>query len=230
VADLPWENVGPAFKKTKKRSAILVELDRCTGCHACSVSCKTEHEVGLGDFRIRVRYFERPEPDRTTIAFAPMLCMHCQDAPCMSACPTEAIGRLDDGRVVINEEKCCGNKACIAACPYGAIFINEDTGRAEKCDLCTHRTEVGLDPACVSACPTEALKFHDLGDAADPVTQTARRRGARAWKEGEGTSPSVLYVRHEEWMEDKANTGVQISPADEDIIYEQNNFEHLRGK
>ena len=79
-------------------------------------------------------------------------------------------------------------------------------------------------------CPTEALKFHDLGDATDPVTQTAKRRDAKAWKQEEETSPSVLYVRHEAWMEDKANAGVQISPADEDIIYEQNNFDHLRGK
>ena len=222
---IPWENVGPQFKKPLKQAAILVDLHRCTGCHACSVSCKTEHEVPLGDFRMRVRYLERPAPQESQLAFVPMLCMHCQDAPCMKACPTSAIGRLDDGRVVIDEDKCCGNKACITACPYGAIFINDDTRKAEKCDLCTHRTEVGLDPACVSSCPTEALKFHDLGDESDEVTAMAKKQNAKAWKEDAETFPSVLYVNHEKWMEDKVNVGVQISERDEDPIYEQDNFD-----
>jgi len=221
---IPWENVGPQFKKPFKQAAILVDLHRCTGCHACSVSCKTEHEVPLGDFRMRVRYLERPAPQQNQLSFVPMLCMHCQDAPCLKACPTSAIGRLEDGRVVIDEDKCCGNKACVAACPYGAIFINDDTNKAEKCDLCTHRTEVGLDPACVSSCPTEALKFHDLGDESDEVTAMAKQQNAKAWKEDAETLPSVLYINHDKWMEDKVNLGVQISEQDEDPIYEQDNF------
>jgi Fe-S-cluster-containing dehydrogenase component len=223
-SEIPWENVGPAFKKPRNQAAMLVDLNRCTGCHACSVSCKTEHAVPLGDFRIRVRYLERPESERTQLAFVPLLCMHCQDAPCLDACPTSAIDRLEDGRVVVDADRCCGNKACVAACPYGAIFINAFTQKADKCDFCTHRTEVGLDPACASACPTGALKFHDLGDENDPVTQMARKQNARAWKEGEQRRPCVLYVDHEEWMEDKVNLGVRLSPADEDPIYEQDNL------
>ncbi len=222
---IPWENIGPQFKRPQKQAAILVDLRRCTGCHACSVSCKTEHEVPLGDFRMRVRYLERPAPDQAQLSFVPMLCMHCQDAPCQKACPTSAIGRLDDGRVVIDEDLCCGNKACITACPYGAIFINAETQKADKCDLCTHRTEVGLEPACVSSCPTEALKFHDLGDESDPVTQMAKQAGAKPWKEDAGTLPSVLYINHEPWMEGKANLGVKLSENDQDPIYEQDNFE-----
>ena len=223
--ELPWERVGAQYRKDYKQAGILVELQRCTGCHACSVACKTEHDVPLGDFRMRVRYLERPDETHTRLSFVPMLCMHCQDAPCLKACPTSAIGRLGDGRVVIDEDKCCGNKACVAACPYGAIFINEETQKAEKCDLCTHRTEVGLDPACVNACPTDALKFHDLQDDSDVVTATAMEKSAKAWKEDAETLPSVLYVGHEGWMEEKANLGVQLSERDEDPIYEQNNFD-----
>lgn len=227
--ELPWERVGPQYAKRFRQAAMLVDLQRCTGCHACSVACKTEHDVPLGEFRMRVRYLERPEETQTTFSFAPLLCMHCQDAPCLSACPTSAIGRLDDGRVVIDGDKCCGTKACIAACPYGAIFINADTRKAEKCDFCTHRTEVGLDPACVDACPTDALKFHDLLDPEDEITKKARKRNARGWKENSGTKPSVLFIGHEDWMEEKANLGVRLSDRDEDPIYEQNNFDTKGG-
>jgi tetrathionate reductase subunit B len=128
--ELPWEKIGPQYRKNYGQAAILIDLQRCTGCHACSVSCKTEHEVPLGDFRMRVRYMEDPNPERNQLSFVPMLCMHCQDAPCLKACPTSAIGRLDDGRVVIDDDKCCGNKACVTACPYGAIFINDNTQKA----------------------------------------------------------------------------------------------------
>lgn len=222
LSPIPWENVGPQFKRAMKQAAILVDLHRCTGCHACSVACKTEHEVPLGAFRMRVRYLEQPQKQQ--LSFVPLLCMHCQDAPCLNACPTSAIGRLDDGRVVIDDEKCCGNKACVAACPYGAVFINDQTNKAEKCDLCTHRTEVGLNPACVDSCPTDALKFHDLADETDEVTIMAKKQNAKAWKEDAKTRPSVLYINHEKWMEEKVNIGVQISEKDADPIYEQNNF------
>lgn len=220
---LPWERVGPAFRKDYKQAGILVDLQRCTGCHACSVACKTEHDVPLGDFRMRVRYLEQPE-QKQQLSFVPLLCMQCQDAPCLNVCPTSAIARMDDGRVVIEEDKCCGNKACLTACPYGAIFINEATKKAEKCDFCTHRTELGLEPACVDACPTTALKFHDWANPDDPVTQVAKAKQAKAWKADAGTKPSVTYIGHEAWMETKVNLGVKLSQQDEDPIYEQNNF------
>ncbi len=216
-SDVPWENIGQP--QARQRAGMVVDLHRCIGCHACSVACKTEHSVPLGGFRTRVRYLERP--DRPTIAFLPLLCMQCQDAPCLDACPTEAIQRDEDGRVQIDKERCCGNKACIAACPYQAIYIDEATGLADKCDFCTHRTEVGLDPACAAACPTEALRFGDLDDASDPVTRYAAERGARAFKEDAETRPSVLFVGHEEWMEESAKSGIQMSPDDDDIVYEQ---------
>lgn len=222
MSNIPWNNIGPGKGKKMKRAGMVVDLRRCIGCHACSVSCKTEHNVPLGGFRTRVRYLnkERPAPQGTTISFLPLLCMHCQDAPCISSCPTEAIERNADGRVNINDSKCVGEKACVSACPYGAIYIDPQTKVADKCDFCTDRTAYGLSPACVSVCPTEALRFGDLDDASDPVTQYAQANNARAFKEGAGTKPSVLYIEHDTWMEDKAKS-VQLLPDDEDIIYEQ---------
>jgi len=88
-----------------------------------------------------------------------------------------------------------------------------------KCDFCEHRTAVGMEPACVESCPTSALRFGDLGDAADPVTQYAKANDAKAYKEDAGTDPSVLYIGHEEWMESAAK-GVQISDDEAGIVYE----------
>jgi len=220
---LPWEQVGAEFKKPKKQVGMLLDLNRCVGCHSCSVSCKTEHEVPLGNFRMRVRYLERPDEGRT-IAFAPLMCMHCEDAPCMDACPSNAIVRMDDGRVIVEESKCDLDQECVKACPYGAISINEEKEVAEKCDFCVHRTEVGLEPACASTCPSSAIEFGDLGDPEDPMTKKIAKEGGKPWKESAGTKPSVYYIGHESWMEDKVNTGVQLDPKDEDIVYEQNNL------
>ncbi|MEM7350337.1 MAG: 4Fe-4S dicluster domain-containing protein [Acidobacteriota bacterium] len=217
LEEIPWENLSRE-QPARGRAGMVVDLERCIGCHACSVACKTEHSVPLGGFRTRVRYLERP--DQPTLAFLPLLCMQCQDAPCLDACPTEALSRGADGRVEIDQDRCCGNKACIAACPYQAIYINGD-GLADKCDFCTHRTDVGLDPACVAACPCDALRFGDLDDSEDPVSRYAEERSARPFKEDAGTRPSVLYVGHEDWMESAANCGIQISRDDRDIVYEQ---------
>ena len=219
---LPWERVGPEFKKSYKRAGMLIDLDRCTGCHSCSVSCKTENEVPLGNFRMRVRYLE--QPDNKQITFAPLICMHCVDAPCMKACPSKAIKKGDDGRILIDESRCDLEKECVEACPYGAISINVEKEVAEKCDFCQHRTDVGLEPACVNNCPTDALVFGDLDDPESRISKLAAKRDARPWKPEAKTNPSVLYVNHETWMEKKVLTGVQLDPGDEDITYEQNNL------
>ena len=213
---LPWENLSDA--KPMKQVGMIIDLRRCVGCHACAVACKTEHEVALGGFRIRTHYLHRP--DRPTFRFLPMMCMHCQDAPCIPACPQEAIQRLPDGRVDINKGDCLTNRDCIKACPYDAIHIDPQTERADKCNLCQQRTEVGLQPACVEACPTEALKFGDIGDAGSEVAVLAVKGEAKPFRAEKNTKPSVLYIGHEKWMEEKVK-GVQLAPGENGVIYEQ---------
>lgn len=216
---LPWAIPAQSRALTRQRAGLVIDLDRCTGCHACSVTCKTEHQVPLGGFRNRVRYLQAPNAHQ--LSFLPLACMHCQNAACIAACEHQAIVRLDDGRVQIDDDRCDGAGDCISACPYGAIYMNDQTGRADKCDLCTNRTSLGLDPACTNACPNEAIRFGDLDNPADPVTQYAAERGAKPFKADTGAAPSVLYIGAEKWMEAAVNTGVQLSRDDSDITYEQ---------
>ena len=103
----------------------------------------------------------------------------------------------------------------------GAIGMDPQTGRADKCDLCADRTDVGLDPACVNVCPTDVLRFGDLDDPQDDVTRYAAQHDALPMKPEEKTKPSVLYIGLERWMEDRAVGGVQLSPDEDELIYVQ---------
>jgi tetrathionate reductase subunit B len=213
----PWEKAGKNDAKPITQVGMIVDLRRCVGCHACAVACKTEHNVALGGFRIRTHYLDRP--DRPTFRFLPMMCQHCKDAPCITACPNDAIVRLKDGRVDINKGDCLTARKCIASCPYDAIHIDPDEEVADKCNFCTQRTSVGMQPACVEACPTDALRFGDMGDAGSEVALIAAREKAVAFREDKGTRPSVVYIGHEKWMEN-AVKGVQLSDGENGIIYE----------
>jgi tetrathionate reductase subunit B len=215
---LPWENLSGEGVKPMKRAGIVVDPRRCVGCHACAVACKTENDVPLGGFRIRTHYLKRP--DGPQHFFLPMMCQHCVDAPCMPACPNDAIERGADGRVLINKKDCRTDTACIKACPYDAIYVDEQAGKADKCNLCPQRTDVGLDPACVEVCPTEALRFGDLGDLDSAVSEYADKHNAKPFRPEHETKPTMQYAGLEKWME-KAAKGVQLSEGDNDIVYER---------
>jgi len=215
---LPWENLRREGVKPMQRAGMIVDPHRCVGCHACAVACKTEYALPLGGFRIRTHYLQRP--DRPTHFFLPMMCQHCQDAPCLAACPHDAVVRLSDGRVDINQKNCQSDTSCIKACPYDAIYLDPQTHKADKCNLCTPRTEVGLQPACVEACPTEALRFGDLGDLNSAVSTIADRDHAQPLRPQHGTKPTIRYVGLQPWMEQQAK-GVQLSDSDNDIVYER---------
>jgi Fe-S-cluster-containing dehydrogenase component len=215
---LPWENLSRDGVKPLKRAGIVVDPRRCVGCHACAVACKSENDVPLGGFRIRTHYLQRP--DKPKHFFLPMMCQHCQDAPCIPACPNDAIVRGKDGRVDINKADCRMDTACTKACPYDAIHIDEQANKADKCNLCPQRTEVGLDPACVEVCPTEALRFGDLGDLDSDVSRYADKHGAKMLRPEHETRPTVVYAGLEPWMEKQAK-GVQLQQGENDIVYER---------
>jgi Fe-S-cluster-containing dehydrogenase component len=163
---------------------IIVDLNRCTGCMTCVIACKQENLTRPTVWWNKILELESESLDRIT--YVRHACMHCEDPPCMAACPLAAIYRRPDGIVLIDHAKCEGVGDCVDACPYGAIDINpaadyfpdqklpfeEETephrqhppGKAGTCTLCVHRIDAGQEPLCVSSCTAKAMTFGDLDD------------------------------------------------------------------
>ncbi len=157
----------------------VIDQTRCIGCHACSTACKSENAVPLGVNRTYVKSVDVGQFPTARRAFQVTRCNQCDHPPCVTACPTTAMFRRPDGIVDFDKSICIGCKACIAACPYDAIFINPEDHSAEKCNFCAHRIEVGLEPACVIVCPTEAIIVGNLKDPERSCSTRARIR--RPW-------------------------------------------------
>ena len=147
-----------------KKFGWLIDTRRCFGCHACEVSCKEENDVPLGPFIRQTIYKDVGEYPKVARMFLPMSCQHCEDAPCLKACPCGALHKETGGTVAIDYDICCGHGTCAEVCPYGAIYLDPVAKQAVKCHNCYHRTEVGMEPACVPTCPSDALYFGDLND------------------------------------------------------------------
>lgn len=175
------------------RWAKVIDHDSCIGCHACSTACKSENEVPLSVNRTYVKYVDVGVFPQTRRAFQVTRCNQCADAPCTHACPTRAMYARDDGIVDFDKSICIGCKACIAACPYDAIFINPEDHSAEKCNFCAHRIDVGLEPACVVVCPTEAILIGDLEDPDSRVAQMAHREPVSVRRPEKETRPKLFY-------------------------------------
>lgn len=176
-----------------ERWAKVVDHSRCIGCHACSTACKAENLVPLGVNRTYVKYVDVGEFPSARRAFQVTRCNQCADPPCVEACPTAAMHQRRDGIVDFDKSICIGCKACIAACPYDAIFINPDDHSAEKCNLCAHRLDVGLEPACVTVCPTQAIAVGDLADPTSRVARVVGREPVSVRKPEKGTRPKLFY-------------------------------------
>jgi len=158
---------------------IVVDDQRCLGCKTCMLECAMAHSEAKtlaaaveAPVRPQSRIYVEPSHEFGV----PLQCCHCEDAPCLLVCPTEAIHRpVENGPVLIDEERCIGCKYCVLVCPFGVIDLSRDGKAAVKCDLCIKRTEAGKEPACVSACPTGALKFEEMSAF---LRQRRRQAGA----------------------------------------------------
>jgi Fe-S-cluster-containing dehydrogenase component len=174
---------------------FVLDQRRCIGCHACTVACKSENEVPIGDFRTWVKYTEVGAFPAVKRHFAVLRCNQCTAAPCVTICPVTALDKRKDGIVDLDKDVCIGCKACMQACPYDALYLNEDTGGAEKCHFCAHRVEQGLKPACEVVCPETAIISGDLHDPTSPVSKIlAEVGGATVRRPEQGTGPNVFYL------------------------------------
>jgi dimethyl sulfoxide reductase iron-sulfur subunit len=231
---------------TTKKWAMVIDQERCIGCWTCAVGCKEINNEPLGFWwnrilttapnqfsgegrtgltapasdNIDVPYGSFPQ---VAMAYLPVACQQCTDAPCVKVCPVEATFRRDDGTVLIDFERCIGCRYCIAACPYGVRIFNwgdvkrdpdftigygrdyrtdgrlvftpeRPRGVVEKCTFCVERIDVGEEPFCVTVCPTGARIFGDLNDAGAEVTDLVQQGGATQLLSDLGTGPRVYYL------------------------------------
>jgi len=181
--------------------SFLVDVDKCTGCSLCIIACKDEHvgsgyppwtrpQPDTGHFWIAVHAMERGRIPRVRMTYLPVFCQHCANAPCIKACPGDAIKRRDDGLVWIDPGACTGCGLCREACPYNVIYMNAELGIAQKCTGCAHRVDEGALPRCVDVCPHDAIVF---GDEADGVFADVGRGGRREVYHPEYTAQPRVY-------------------------------------
>ncbi len=173
---------------------FVIDQRKCIGCHACTVACKSENGVPVGSFRTWVKYVEKGTFPTVRRHFTVLRCNHCDRAPCVAICPVNALHKRPDAIVDLDRDACIGCRACMQACPYDALYLNADTGTAEKCHYCAHRTELGLEPACVVVCPERAIVAGDVSDEESPIARLIREQAVEQRKVEKGTRPRVWYV------------------------------------
>src|SRR6266508_384687 len=173
--------------------AKVIDQTRCIGCHACTTACKSENLVPLSVTRTYVKHVDVGVFPQVRRAHQVTRCNQCAHAPCVTACPTTAMFKRADGIVDFDKAICIGCKACMAACPYDAIFINPEDHSAEKCNFCAHRIDVGLEPACVVVCPTQAILVGDLNDTDSYVSQIVNREVIAVRRPEKETLPKLFY-------------------------------------
>ncbi len=151
---------------------IFVQLDKCMGCHSCELACAVAHSVSQSLYGA---ISEKPVPkprvyvESSSKTSVPILCRHCEDAPCMHACIAGAIRRTEEGVVITQSDKCIGCWTCVMVCPYGVIGRHLEEHKSYRCDRCPDR-EI---PACVGACPTKALLYRSVKDYSKDARKTA---------------------------------------------------------
>lgn len=202
--------------------AMVIDMDRCTGCNACQVACNFENSTHPKMAWREVISFIKKEGQGVKYNVVPRPCMQCEDAPCVKVCPTKASHYDADGLVQINQDKCIGCKYCMNACPYGVRKFNKYTpeakefhnpdvkrrthGVVEKCTYCRHRIakgdyknsdhgKLGRMTACSQICAAGANWFGDLDDPNSVVSKLVKSGRAIQLRAELGTRPRTFYLK-----------------------------------
>jgi len=174
---------------------MVLDTRRCVGCQSCTVACKINNQLPVDMIYNPVTTVGPvgvyPNLHMTHI---PLLCMHCDNPPCVSCCPTGASQQREDGIVWVDEKHCIGCKACVMACPYDARTPNRATGVVNKCDFCKDRVAEGLEPYCVKTCHQRARIFGDLDNPQSEVSKLVNTHAVRQLLPELETNPHVFYI------------------------------------
>ncbi|MEA3467903.1 MAG: 4Fe-4S dicluster domain-containing protein [Thermodesulfobacteriota bacterium] len=177
------------------KPVMIIDLNRCTGCQSCVVSCKGHSMTAPEKFNTRLITMEKDNSPAQVI-FTPVQCNQCDDPPCVPACPVNATFKLDNGIVVTDWDKCQSTGDCIAACPYEARFADSRHGqKVDKCDFCMDRLMQGLEPACVEACSSGARIFGDVNNPQGEFASYLRDKELVVRMPEKQTKPNVLYIK-----------------------------------
>jgi len=178
------------------QKTIVMDLDRCIGCHSCTVACKQENNLKPGEFWTKIHQIGPIGrfPD-LEMYFLPVLCQHCRKPPCVKVCPTGASYKRKDGPVQVDRNKCIGCGYCIKACPYGVRYYSTERRVVQKCTLCVDLTDLGEMPACVKACVGKARFFGDIDDPKSEVSRKIQEVKNKTYGLVDvGNDPSVRYI------------------------------------
>ena len=191
-----------------KKYGMVIDVTRCNGCYNCFLACRDEHcgneypgysaaQPYSGQFWMQITERERGQYPKVKVAYTPIPCMQCENAPCIEAALDRTVYRRADGVVIIDPEKAQRQKQIVNACPYRVIYWNEQKNIAQKCTFCAHLLDQGWkEPRCVEVCPTKALVF---GDINDPDSETSKIIAAAKGKlevlhPEYGLIPNVKYI------------------------------------
>ena len=182
---------------------LVIDVSKCNGCYCCQIACKDEHvgndwspyakpQPDTGHFWLKIEERERGITPKVRVIYIPRLCMHCDNPPCIPACPIKAITKRGDGVVLIDPAKCNGCKECLDACPYNAIYFNNELNIAQKCTMCAHLLD-GKDslvniPRCVEVCPHDAIIFGEYAELKSLIER------AEVLNSEYDTKPRVYYL------------------------------------
>jgi dimethyl sulfoxide reductase iron-sulfur subunit len=197
---------------------MVIDLRRCIGCNACTIACKQQYGTPPGVFYSHVNITEAGVYPNSRQTPLPVLCNHCEDAPCVDVCPTGASAKQANGIVTINADTCIGCRYCMVACPYNVrqfigsepqgyypdkgglvayekvMYATHEVGTVEKCSFCATRVADGQLPACVLTCPGQARFFGDLDDPTSQVSLLILENNAKPLNPEAGTKPNVYYI------------------------------------
>jgi Fe-S-cluster-containing dehydrogenase component len=201
---------------------FVIDVGICNGCYSCQIACKDEHvgndwspiakpQPDTGQFWLKLQESIRGTVPKVKMHYVPWLCQHCDNAPCIPACPVKGvIYKRDDGLVIIDPVKCMGCRACVDACPYNAIYFNDSLNIAQKCTGCAHLLDGGewKVPRCADSCPTEAIKF---GEEKDFKALIAK---AEVLKPELKTKPRVYYLN----IPKKFIAGTVYDPIEKEVV------------